>query len=166
MLVPMIATLADGARDNVVLDTAIWPPGANVWPAMTNCEAAFAVYAEPANVNMGRLEAGAGVVRIWVLVPITATLADGARDNVVLDTAIWLPGANVWPAMTNCEAAFAVYAEPANVNMGRLEAGAGVVRIWVLVPITATFAEGARDNVVLDTTIWPPGVSVWPATTN
>ena len=41
-----------------------------------------------------------------------------------------------------------------------LEDGAGVVRSWVLVPMTARLADDARDSVVLDTTIWPPGVRV------
>ena len=48
----------------------------------------FAVYVEPANVNTAGEDAGAGVERIWVLVPITAALAAGAKDTVVLDTAI------------------------------------------------------------------------------
>ena len=44
--------------------------------------------------------------------------------------------------------------------------GAGVERSWVLPPTTATFAEGCSDTSVLATFICPPGVNVWPATTN
>ena len=60
-----------------------------------NCVAEFAVYVDPANVNMAALEDGADVARDWVLVPMTATLAEGASDKVVLETAIWPPGARV-----------------------------------------------------------------------
>ena len=126
----------------------------------------MAVYVEPANVNTAGLGAGVGVVRSWVLVPITAALAAGARDSGVLDTIIALPGARVWPATTNCEAASAVYVEPPKVSTAGFGLGAGVASTWVLPPTTAMLADGCSDIGVLATVICPPAVNVWPATMN
>ena len=89
----------------------------------------------------GWLEAGAGVARSWVLVPMTAKLADGARDIVVLDTAIRPPGVRVWPATTNSDAELAVYVDPATESTGGDGEGSG---FEASVPATR-FPEGAKE---------------------
>ena len=43
---------------------------------------------EPANVSMAGLAVGTGVVRSWVLEPMTARLAEGARESGVPETVI------------------------------------------------------------------------------
>lgn len=51
MLPPITATSAEGFSDIDVLALVTWPPGVNVWPAMTNCEAVFAIYVVSATRN-------------------------------------------------------------------------------------------------------------------
>lgn len=101
-------------------------------------------------------EVGDGVVRSWVLVPMSAKLAEGARESRVLDTKIWPPGGRVWPAITNSEAALAVYVAPANFITAGYVIGGGVESTWVVPPTRATSAEGYSDTGVLATFITPP----------
>ena len=166
VLVPTMAMFVPWGMEMGVPEAVMVPPGVRVWPAMRNWEAELAEYVEPAKVRIAGWEEGAGVVRSWVLVPMTATLADGARDSGVLDTVIWPPGVRVWPATTNCEAVLAVYVEPAKVMTAAFSVADVDASTWVLPATTATSADGCSDIGVLATVICPPGVNVWPAMTN
>ena len=106
------------------------PPGVRVFDAMTKSDEASAVYVEPSHVMTGAsaVSMAEAVPKNCVLVPMTAKLVPSGMEMGVLETVIVPPGANVWPAMTNWEAVFAVYVEPANFNMARLEDGAEVAR--------------------------------------
>ena len=71
------------------------------------------MYVELADVNRGAALGPhvvvVGVVRTWVLPPITATSMEGFSDIGVLAIVTWPPGVNVLPATTNCEALFTMY---------------------------------------------------------
>ncbi len=92
-----------GASEMGVPETVIRPPGVSVWPATTNRKAELAVYVEPPKVSTAGAEAGAGVMRAWVLPSTTAALAPDGRDIAVPATLIEPPCVNVCPAVTNSE---------------------------------------------------------------
>lgn len=84
------------------------------------------------------------LLRVWVSLPMTRKLADGARDIVAPAAVISPPGVRVWDSIMKFEAELAVNDWPPRVMIaGLLVPPAGS---WTGIPLTITEdTEGTRE---------------------
>ena len=109
-----------GAREIVVPETVMTPPGVSVCPSTMYVEPPLGAYVIPPMMMEGAPVVEGGL-NICVCPLITTAVADGAKLTVVPSKTAVPPGVKVAPgARLNCVAAFAVIVCPATVINGML----------------------------------------------
>lgn len=98
-----------------------------------------------------------------MLLPITTSEAEGAREIIVPEAEILDPGMSVWPSIRYRDSISGVMILPGILNRGDRVCAS----LTVSPPMTTFVAEGARLIGVPETVIsGPPGRNVSPSMTN